>query len=169
MYIQTNNTLQLQPLYGPFVRDYPGEPVPEETFTHPPSWSSSSLYQLLPSTTSTTIHSILPVEIMCLVIFFAQPLSTSSFVYLLVWSVLPHIPYISSPSLLFAAHAHTIATKQSNNEINNLHSVFTAQLQWMECDIPNLNTSMKNTVCEFRTLKQLLWWPWKGSKDHNYD
>jgi len=38
----------------PFVRDYPGEPVPEETLTHPPSWSSSSLYQLLPST---TIHS----------------------------------------------------------------------------------------------------------------
>jgi len=24
----------------PFVRDYPGEPVPEETLTHPPSWSS---------------------------------------------------------------------------------------------------------------------------------
>jgi len=40
----------------PFVRDYPGEPVPEETLTHPPSSSSSSLYQLLPST---TIHSIL--------------------------------------------------------------------------------------------------------------
>ena len=34
----------------PFVRDYPAETVPEETFTHPPSWSSSSLYQLLPST-----------------------------------------------------------------------------------------------------------------------
>jgi len=34
----------------PLVRDYPGEPVPEETLTHPPS-SSSSLYQLLPSTT----------------------------------------------------------------------------------------------------------------------
>jgi len=27
----------------PFVRDYPGEPVPEETLTRPPSWSSSSL------------------------------------------------------------------------------------------------------------------------------
>ena len=27
----------------PFVRDYPGEPVPEETLTHPPSWSSSNL------------------------------------------------------------------------------------------------------------------------------
>jgi len=34
----------------PFVRDYPGEPVLEETLTHPPSWSSSSLYQLLPPT-----------------------------------------------------------------------------------------------------------------------
>jgi len=46
----------------PFARDYLGEPVPEETFTHPPSWSSSNLYQLLPST---TIHSILLVQIMC--------------------------------------------------------------------------------------------------------
>ena len=50
----------------PFVRDYPGEPVPEETFTHPPSWSSSNLYQLLPSK---TIHSILPVQITCLAVF----------------------------------------------------------------------------------------------------
>jgi len=50
----------------PFVWDYPGEPVPEETLTHPPSWSSSSLYQLLPSI---TIHSILPVQITCLTIF----------------------------------------------------------------------------------------------------
>ena len=50
----------------PFVRDYPDKPVPEETLTHPPSLSSSSLYQLLPST---TIHSILPVQIACLAIF----------------------------------------------------------------------------------------------------
>jgi len=50
----------------PFVRDYPGEPVPEETLTHPPSWSSSGLYLLLPST---TIHSILPVQMTCLAIF----------------------------------------------------------------------------------------------------
>jgi len=28
----------------PFVRDYPSDLVPEETFTHPPSWSSSNLY-----------------------------------------------------------------------------------------------------------------------------
>jgi len=92
-----------QPFYS-----YPGEPVPEETFTHPPSWSSSNLYQLLPST---MIHSILPVEIVCLAIFLHN-LSTSSLVYLLVWSPPPHIPYISSPNqcLLFITHAHTIAT-----------------------------------------------------------
>jgi len=43
---------------------------------------------------------------------FVQPLSMSSLVYLLVWSPPPHIPYISSPNqcLLFAAHAHTIAS-----------------------------------------------------------
>ena len=39
----TTTTIALRP----FVRDYPCEPVPEETFTHPPSWSSSNLYQLL--------------------------------------------------------------------------------------------------------------------------
>jgi len=50
----------------PFVWDYPGEPVPEETLTHPPSISPSNLYQLLPST---MIHSIIPVQIMCLAIF----------------------------------------------------------------------------------------------------
>ena len=73
----------------PFVRDYPGEPVPEE-ITHSPFWSLPNLYQLLPST---TIHSILPVETACLAIFFAQPLSMSSLVYLLVWSPPPHIQY----------------------------------------------------------------------------
>ena len=43
---------------------------------------------------------------------FAQPLSKSSLVYLLVWHPPLHTPYISSPNhcLLFAAHVHTIAT-----------------------------------------------------------
>jgi len=43
---------------------------------------------------------------------FAQPLSKSSLVYLLVWSPPLHTPYISSPNecLLFATHAHTIIT-----------------------------------------------------------
>jgi len=43
-----------------FVWNYPGEPVRKETFTHPPSSSSSNHFQLLPST---TIHSILPVNL----------------------------------------------------------------------------------------------------------
>jgi len=41
LYTTTTTTTVLRP----FVRDYPGEPVPEETFTHPPTWSSSNLYQ----------------------------------------------------------------------------------------------------------------------------
>jgi len=60
MYSNTTTILR------PFIRDYPGEPLPEETFTHPPSWWSSILHQLLPST---MIHSILPVQITCLAIF----------------------------------------------------------------------------------------------------
>ena len=97
----TTTTIVLQP----FVQDYPGEPLPEETFIHPPSWSSSSLYQLLPPT---TIHSILLVQITSLAVFlhnlFPCPLWSAS------WS--PHIPYISSLNqcLLFATIAHTIAT-----------------------------------------------------------
>ena len=93
----------------PFVWDCLGEPLPEETLTHPPSWSSSSLYQLLPST---MIRSILLVQITCLAIFLhnlsPRPIWSSS------WFSSPprHIPYISSPNqcLLFAAHGHTIAT-----------------------------------------------------------
>jgi len=57
--IHSNNNITTT-ILRPFVWDYPGEPVPEETFTHLPSWSSSSnLYQLLPST---TINSILPIH-----------------------------------------------------------------------------------------------------------
>jgi len=43
---------------------------------------------------------------------FAQPLSKSSLIYLLVWSPLLHTAYISSPNhcLPFATHAHTILT-----------------------------------------------------------
>ena len=102
--VQHNTTTVLRP----FVRDYPGEPVPEGTLIHPPSWSSSNLCQLLPST---TIHSILLVQITCLAIFLHN-LFPCPLVYLLVWSPPPHIPYISSPNqcLLFAAHAHTITT-----------------------------------------------------------
>jgi len=43
----------------PFVQDYPGRPVPEETFTHShPSWSTNILYQLPP-------YSIVLVQLTC--------------------------------------------------------------------------------------------------------
>ena len=74
--------------------DYPGEPVPEEILTtHHPDH-----HQLLPST---TIHSILPVQIMFLAIFLHNlspcPIWSTS------WS-----GAISSPNqcLLFTTHAH---------------------------------------------------------------
>ena len=82
--------------------------VPKETLTHPPFWSSSNLYQLLPST---TIHSILPVQITCLAMF------SHNFFPCRLWSTswsgdLYLIFHISSPNqcLLFATNDHTIAT-----------------------------------------------------------
>jgi len=67
-------------VWWPFVWDYPGGPVPEETFTHShPSWSSDILYQLPPCT---TIHSILLVQFTCLTVLFhnlsPRPLWSSS-------------------------------------------------------------------------------------------
>ena len=64
--MHTTTTTTTTTVLRPFVRDYPGEPVPEETLTHPPFLSSCSLCQLLPST---MIHSILLVQITCLAIF----------------------------------------------------------------------------------------------------
>ena len=93
----------------PFVRDYPGEPVPEETFTHSLlSWSSIIPYLLHPSI---MIHSILPFQFTCLAVFF-HSLSKFLLVCLLACHPPFHTPYISSPNhcLLFAAHDHAIAT-----------------------------------------------------------
>ena len=63
---------------------------------------------------------------------FAQPLSKSSLVYLLVWSPPPHTPYISLPNqcLLFATHAQTIAScfccsTKIISSIPNLSQLFT--------------------------------------------
>jgi len=96
----------------PFVWDYPGEPVPEETLTHPPSWSSPNLYQLLPST---MIHSILLVQTACLAIFLHNLSlhhlwSTSwsgalhhifrTFLHLIIVFFSQHMPIQSQPVLL---------------------------------------------------------------------
>jgi len=110
LYLKTQQQQQQQPFYGHFswttrVRGY------HRRNTHPPtiqiiiqSLSASSIYhdpQHPPYSNYMLLGNL-----------FAQPLSISSLVYLLVWSPPPHIPYISSPNqcLLFTAHAHTIAT-----------------------------------------------------------
>ena len=115
--ILTTTTIVLRP----FVRDYPGEPVPEETFNHPPFRLSSSLYQLLPST---MIHSILPVQIVCLAIFLHSlspcPLWSTS------WSGALHLifhTFLHPVSVFFfATHVHTIATCFS--VVSRLHYLF---------------------------------------------
>jgi len=85
----------------PFVRDYPGEPVPEEDspthhFDHHPVFIN---FFHLPRSIASSLFKLLAWQ------FFAQPLSMSSLVFLSVWSPPPLIPYISSPNrcLLFAA------------------------------------------------------------------
>ena len=95
-----NNTTTI--VLRPFVWDYPGEPVPEETFTHPPSWSLSNLYQLLPSTTT---HSILPVQIACLAIFLHN-LSPHPF-WFTSWSGALHLifhTFLHPTSVFFSQH-----------------------------------------------------------------
>ena len=95
---QQHTTTVLQP----FVQDYVGEPVPEETLTHPPSWSSPNLYQLLPST---MIHSILLVQTVCFTIFLHNlcpyPLWSTS------WSGALHLifhTYLHPISVFFSQH-----------------------------------------------------------------
>jgi len=95
-------TTTMTTVLWPFVWDYLGEPVPEETLTHPPSWSSSNLYQLLPST---TIHSIFPVQTACLSIFlhniFPCPLWSTS------WSGTLHLifhTFLHPITVFFSQH-----------------------------------------------------------------
>ena len=90
-----NARTHTQPFNGrPFVRDCPGRPVPEETFTHShPSWSSDILYELPPST---TIHSILLVLFVCLTV-----LSTTSL------QVLFGLPVGLGPSTSYSMHFFT--------------------------------------------------------------
>jgi len=89
--------LLLQPFYGPLsgttqVNWYQKKHSP----THL-SWSLTFLYQLL---LSTRIYSILPLQLTCLTIFLHN-LSTSSLVYLLVWSPPPHTPYSTQSASSF--------------------------------------------------------------------
>jgi len=99
---------QEQPFYGPLsgttrVSRYQKKHSPTHHPDHHPIFIG--LFHLLRSIASSLFK-------LRLDNLFAQPLSMSSLLYLLVWSPPPHIPYISSPnqSLLFTTHAHTIAT-----------------------------------------------------------
>jgi len=91
-----------------FVCDNPGEPVPEETFTHLQSYTycplSASSMHYDPWHASCSVH--VPNSL------FAQSLSKFSLACLLTWHPPLHIPYISLPNhyLLFATHAHTVTT-----------------------------------------------------------
>jgi len=80
----------------------------KHSLTHTHHGHQSSPYLLHPSI---TIHGILPVQFMCLTVFFHN-VDKFSLVYLLAWHPPFHTPYISSPNhcLLFAAHVHTITT-----------------------------------------------------------
>jgi len=96
----------------PFVRAYPNEPVPEVTFTHSHLSLSSIILYLF--SLSIVIRDILPLQFTCLIVFlhnlhpsfFGLPLglspSTSYSIHFFTQSV--------NRYLLFAAHAHTIAT-----------------------------------------------------------
>jgi len=107
---QTHAHTQL--FYGSmdFVQDNPGEPVPEETFTHSHlSWSSIVPYLLHPPN---MIPRILPVQSTCLTVFFHN--LSPSFLWSISWpgTLLFILHTFLHPiiCLLFATHAHTIAT-----------------------------------------------------------
>jgi len=91
-----------------FFHDYPGDqyqkkhsPTPVLSINHPSSASSIYCDPWHPPYSIYVSHSL-----------FAQPLFKSSSIYLLVWHRPLHTPYISSKNhcLLFAGHAHAIAT-----------------------------------------------------------
>jgi len=104
--------LLLQPFYSSldFIQFNSGEPVPEETFTHSHLSCSSIIPYLLPP--SITIYGILLVQVTYLTVFLYNLCPKFPVVCLMVWHPALHTPCISSPNhcLLFAAHAHAIAT-----------------------------------------------------------
>ena len=103
------HTVLLQPFYGSldFVRDNPGEPVPEESLaTH-----TYHNHHFLPASCIFYNPWHPPCSIYVPDSLFLQSLSKFSLIYLFSWHPPLYTPYISSPNhcLLFAAHAHTIA------------------------------------------------------------
>jgi len=144
-----------------FVRDCPGEPVPEEALTHPPSWSSSNPYQLLPST---TIHSIFFVQITCLAIFlhnlFSCPLWSTS------WSGALYLIKISQKLLELLESHHKRSTDHFGNSfIRYIFIVLISDLLYYGV-FPALATPLSaiSAVAEFPPLiLNFDLWPWSSN------
>jgi len=95
----------------PFVRDYPGEPVPEETLTHPPSWYQPIFISFfhLPRSIASSLFKLCAWQSFCTTSFhalFGLPLglepSTSYSIHFHPISVFfsQHMPIPSQPVLL---------------------------------------------------------------------
>jgi len=149
----------------PFVWVYPGEPVPEETLTHPPSWSSSDLYQLLPSS---TIRSILLVQITCLAIFlhhlFPCPLCSTS------WSGALHLIFHTflHPISVFCLRTegkwvHWHATREHHLLVSFVHNPSTDS-SWnpqpiiSECFLMPVSCDLRLCCLRKRFVKLILCW-----------
>jgi len=167
--IFTKNTNKTTTVLRPFVWDYPGEPVPEETFTRPPSWSSPNLYQLLPTT---TIHSILPVQTACLAIFLHNlcpcPLWSTSWsgaLHLIFHTFLHPISvffsqHMSIPSQLFCCSINIISFIPSfslNSLLGTLsfYQKHTKHILKYQLDTAEPPFTVKTIGCVYRTYKKV--------------
>ena len=141
--IKTHTTVQ-----QPFVRGYPGEPVPEETFTHShPSTSSDILYQLPPSTT-TMIHIILLVQFTCLAVLFNNlspgPLWSSS------WSgTLYFISHTSLHPIIIFLSRQTWFAKWEHCLHQNGFLVICIAYKNLSCNLLNLTYDMRLCQMEY--------------------
>ena len=84
---------------------------------------------------------------------FAQPLSKSSWVYLLVWHIRLHTPYISSPNhcFIFATHAQIIATCFA--QVLRLYHLIRQSLNSTWNSIFYLNATQPSDHCHLCLLK----------------
>ena len=125
----------------PFVRDYPGEPIPEETLTYPPSWSTSNLCQLLPST---MIHSILLVQITCLAIFLHNRLGS--------FHVFFGLPLGLEPSISYSIHFFTQSVSSFRSTCPYHHSLFCCSINIISSIPSRSHNSLLGTLSFTLTL-----------------
>ena len=145
-----NTRTHTQPFYGclDFVRDNPGELVPEDTFTHSHlSWSSVIPYLLSPSV---LIHGILPVQLT----YFNNG---RLYIWVFTWHILQIflkqlIWFIGNNSFKFKAHFFkwTCSCTFSVCKIVNNESNF-AQLSINSSNVSAINVSCPLTVFEMPT------------------